>query len=419
MTWKVSADPVDFVEAIAWFRKRIALTKAEWRALDGRAKATAFTVAGVAQLDLINHVWRALDKAVTSGTSLEDFKRDVGNSLRAAWGGHVKDPAWRLETIFRTNVQSAYSAGRYRQAKHPDVIADRPFWMFDAILDGRETPICKICDGVTLPADDPWWNTHVPPLHYSCRSSVIALHDAKPTKKPPSDVPPDGFGLTPADAEWAPDLAKYPKPLADAFVAKQKAAPPPRPASKPTAGEHFESLQSQGIPNSDVKAILQSVSDQETLDFLKRAPLKRLNIQDLLFYKGDKVDGLYHYGVGNIDLEASPKIFGMPWVPRQSWTVSEAEPSRLRTAAANLRHELGHHIHSHDPTPKLNRLVFDAFQRAQGAGVFLTKYAKTDRNEYFAECYCAYYLRRADLKKHDPNGFAMVEDALRERGILP
>lgn len=231
MAWKVSADPLDFEEAIAWFRKRVPMSKAEREA---RAKADArhaAHVASAAHLDLTAQAFAAIKKAAEKGTTLEEFKKDVAAQVKAAWG---RDDPWRIETIFRTNVQGAYAAGRYRQAKDPDVLADRPVWMFDAILDDRTTSICKACDGTKLPADDAWWKGHLPPLHHNCRSGFITLTEdqaGKLTLLKPTAKPKDGFGAEPKDEPtpfWMTEkLASSPAPLAR--IAAGNLPPPPPP----------------------------------------------------------------------------------------------------------------------------------------------------------------------------------------------
>jgi hypothetical protein len=60
--------------------------------------------------------------------------------------------------------------------------------------------------------------------------------------------------------------------------------------------------------------------------------------------------------------------------------------------------------------------VTAAYQRARAANVFITQYASTNEQEYFAESFAAYFHRRDDLRRHDPNGFAMVERVLELRG---
>ena len=227
MTWEVPSATDEFVEAVAWFRKRVPLRKESWNALVTEARERAFTVSGVAQLDLVYDVSAAIDDAVAKGTTLDDFKKTIGEKLEAAWGGTVAEPAWRLETIFRTNVQQAYAAGRYNQATDPFILEERPVWMFDAVLDSRTTQVCRECDGTVLPADDPWWKTHLAPLHFNCRSGFLTLTDEQAqslggvTKKPTNEKPLDGFGAPPGSAAWEPDPAKYPADLWAAFNAKE------------------------------------------------------------------------------------------------------------------------------------------------------------------------------------------------------
>src|SRR3989442_2378241 len=163
--WPIGFENVDFQEAVDWFFNRTPVTCPEWDAMAEAARKKAFMVSGVAQLDVIADAWKALERAIADGRTLADFKTDIGAKLEAAWAGTVKDPSTRLETIFRTNVQLAYSAGRYRQLTHPDTLEERPIWKYSAILDSRVTSVCKICNGTILPADHAFWKGHIPPLH--------------------------------------------------------------------------------------------------------------------------------------------------------------------------------------------------------------------------------------------------------------
>lgn len=214
--WNVSSDPSRFAEAVAWHRRRTPFTDEQWKALDRKARQKAFTVARVAQLDLVTEVWHAIERAIDEGTTLRDFKATLGPKLRAAWQGSVERPAHRLETIFRTNVQKAYAAGRYAQAQ--EVKDDRPFWMFDAVLDSRTSEICEACNGTVRPADDPWWSTHQPPLHFNCRSTVITLSPEEAHAQGISALAPraealEGFGAAPDQDDWEPKVADYPSEL--------------------------------------------------------------------------------------------------------------------------------------------------------------------------------------------------------------
>lgn len=214
MAWHA---PSNTDQAIAWLRARVPLTADEWQELTDAAKQEAFTVAGVAQLDLVADVLASLADAVEKGQSLAGWKKAIADRLEAAWDGTVDNPAWRLETIFRTNVQRAYSAGRYHEQQKSK--ADRPFLMFSAVLDKRTTPHCKAADGTVLPIDSPWWHEHTPPCHFNCRSVTISLTASQAarygvTAKPSALEADDGFGAPPGadDDEW-PRREDYPPEL--------------------------------------------------------------------------------------------------------------------------------------------------------------------------------------------------------------
>lgn len=226
MTIEAPADPLRFEEAVAWFSARAVMTRAAWDALEVAARSRAFTVSGLTSLALLTEVHDAIGRAVAEGTTLADFKRTVGPQLADAWGA---PNAARVETVFRTNTQAAYNAGRYEQLNRRSVRAARPFWRFSAVLDGRTTDTCSPLDQVIRPAGDAFWSTHWPPLHFNCRSTVVSLSRGQAaaaggvTEVPEGDGPAAGFGGTPdlAGAALAPP-ATAPSPLADAWRARAR-----------------------------------------------------------------------------------------------------------------------------------------------------------------------------------------------------
>ena len=205
--WSVSADPSRFQEAAEWFRGKVPLLKGEWDQLTQEARRRAFTAAGVALLDRMAELHASLLRALEEGTPLDEWRREALGILGQGWNrGH-------LETIFRNNVQAAYSAGRWDQLQDPAVRRSHPYLMYDAVLDSRTTEICRARDGVVRPADDPWWKANWPPLHHNCRSGVRALTRAEAERRGvaralPSVPPQEGFGLSPAEEEWVEGYAK-------------------------------------------------------------------------------------------------------------------------------------------------------------------------------------------------------------------
>lgn len=150
-------------------------------------KQRAFTVAGIARKDLLQETKAGLFKALRDGTTFEDFKSHIDAVLvRKGWqmsGRLVADSdgevvaknlaPYRLKTIFRTNIQSAYMAGRYKQMQADTEFA--PYWQYLAVMDGRTRPSHRVAHGLVFRHDDSFWDSHYPPCDFNCRCSVRSL----------------------------------------------------------------------------------------------------------------------------------------------------------------------------------------------------------------------------------------------------
>ena len=82
---------------------------------------------------------------------------------------------YRVRTIVRTNIQTAYSAGRYRRQR--EVMAARPYWQYSAVLDASTRPSHRELDDKVFRADDPIWQRIYPPNGFNCRCRVRALSE--------------------------------------------------------------------------------------------------------------------------------------------------------------------------------------------------------------------------------------------------
>lgn len=223
MKFTTTVEPRGMAEAIRWFRDRFPVTEELLAVLGSYAGKRAWTIAEVAQLDLVNEAHKAIDIGITEGW---DRKR-LGKRLREIFTDFSEA---RCETIARTNVQRAYMAGRWEQMSDPNITGVFPFRKIDAILDGRTSDICVDYDGKTLQHDDPWWLTHWPPYHFSCRTQVRTCtedeYESVPHEKRVADSqfrPPNGFGPAPVvDTPYQPDLSKYPMRLAGIFDQKRR-----------------------------------------------------------------------------------------------------------------------------------------------------------------------------------------------------
>ena len=162
-----------FDEAIAFFRGQIPMTMDQFLMLSDEARARAFSVSNVTGIDALKSMQDSLSKALEEGLTFADWQALAGDILsKYDIGGALAD------TIFRTNLQTAYQAGHYMQMSDPDVVKERPFWRYVAVMDERTRPEHAAWHDTVLPTDDPWWDTHYPPNGYNCRCTVVSMSEA-------------------------------------------------------------------------------------------------------------------------------------------------------------------------------------------------------------------------------------------------
>jgi SPP1 gp7 family putative phage head morphogenesis protein len=83
--------------------------------------------------------------------------------------------AWRVDNIYRTNVQAAYMAGRWNQAKASARL--RPYGQYSAANDSRTRPTHTAVHGMVYPLDHPFWDTWWPLNGFRCRCTVKTLSE--------------------------------------------------------------------------------------------------------------------------------------------------------------------------------------------------------------------------------------------------
>ncbi len=207
-------------EALSFWRKKVPMRSADFYRLSEEYRVRAFTVGKLAQLDMIAHVQKSLEGALQQGTSMTQWRSRIeGLFVRAGWTGNTR---YRLDTVYRNNIQAAYNAGRWGQAQ--DGKKDRPYAMYDAVDDGRARPTHAAQDGKVYPLDHPFWRSWWPPNGHRCRCSTRTLSrdDVKDmglkVEDKIDDVPDEGFqtnpGHTPGEARLLGQL-NISKKLAD------------------------------------------------------------------------------------------------------------------------------------------------------------------------------------------------------------
>lgn len=138
-------------------------------------RSMAFTISGIERMTTIEKVLESLNEAFDNNQSFkewqENFNLDDLVSLSDA----------RRETIYRTFMTTEYNRGRVEVGL--DEGNDLDWLKYQAILDDRTRPNHAANDGITRRADDPFWQTNLPPLGFNCRCFVLNLgrQDAETT----------------------------------------------------------------------------------------------------------------------------------------------------------------------------------------------------------------------------------------------
>ena len=195
VAFKIGQTPEQAVEFLR--QKKMLAAKVFTKDLKESALARAATIARLSSAEMTKDIYQSLETAMREGKPLHQWKKElVGEFERKGWlAGHDKkiskgidgkllaDPKTgeyfgtprRLNTIYRVNMQSTYSAARYQRLR--DNVDNRPYWQYSAIGDARTRPAHLALSGKIYRYDDPFWTTFYPPNGFNCRCTVIALSD--------------------------------------------------------------------------------------------------------------------------------------------------------------------------------------------------------------------------------------------------
>ena len=184
---------VTFDEALDYLRKKINLPTQTWKDIWHSAHTKAFTIAGAMKEDLLNDFRNSINKAIAEGVTLKEFKKDFTGIVKKHGWSFNGAPGWRSRVIYETNIQVAYSTGRYKQMQA--IKKQRPYWEYRHNDSINPRKLHLSWHGKVLSADDAWWDTHYPPNGWGCRCSVVALskRDINRLNKNIESAPQNGF----------------------------------------------------------------------------------------------------------------------------------------------------------------------------------------------------------------------------------
>ncbi len=200
-----------YKEAVDYFKQKINIPTKRWNSLKGAMHTRAFTIAGAMRADILLDFRNAVDKAISNGDSLQDF-RDNFYKIASKW--RESDPsfdekmqkpkygAWRSKVIYQTNMLTAAAAAQERQARElPDVFTHAKYVCM--MLPGSREEH-KAWNGTVLPVNDPWWEKHSPPNGFGClcEKEFISKYEMKNGLEKETKTPTPANDTTNIGENW-------------------------------------------------------------------------------------------------------------------------------------------------------------------------------------------------------------------------
>jgi hypothetical protein len=191
MTEAVEFAPLPPREAIEYFRSRGYAPpeqRFDWRDVWRAEHARMFVVAKATQDDVLQLIRGEVDRALSEGRTLDQFRADLRPALqRAGWWGQAiqTDPLTgepvevrlgtnhRLRTIYDTNMRTSMAAGRWARIQRTK--AAFPFLQYRQIQRPTKRDEHAIYHEIILPVDHPAWAFIYPPNGWYCGCSVRQL----------------------------------------------------------------------------------------------------------------------------------------------------------------------------------------------------------------------------------------------------
>lgn len=177
-------------KAIAYLRAKGYVISWNWWEIWQEAQTAAFTVAKVTRQDVLEAIRFEVQRLLDEGITQEQFIRALEPRLKALgwWGKRVTEDGevvqegspWRLKTIYRTNAQNAYMAGRYKTQM--ENVVNQPYWQYIAVMDSMTRPSHAALNGKVFKWNDPFWTSFYPPLGFNCRCRVRAMSELRVEK---------------------------------------------------------------------------------------------------------------------------------------------------------------------------------------------------------------------------------------------
>lgn len=183
-----------FAYQVAFFRSKLGnlIPTARWTDVRRNQHDRGFMVAGAQSADLLADLAAAVDRAITEGKSIGAFRKDFAAIVERNGWAYRGDFNWRTRTIYQTNIATRYAAGREAQLR-----AGNFAWILykhGGSADPR--PQHLAWDGLVLPADHAFWQTHSAPNGWGCKCRKVGARSPEAARRlggDPGKALPEGW----------------------------------------------------------------------------------------------------------------------------------------------------------------------------------------------------------------------------------
>lgn len=182
--------------AVAYALSRdVLLSEEYYSTLTAVQRKQAVSIAGLAEIEQVRYVMAQVNSALINGSTFEQFQQNVNLE-------NIDLPRYRLKTIYQTNLQSAYSHGRWIRQQEDK--RNKPYLMYVTKNDSLVRPEHQILHKTIRPIGDAFWLYNTPPLSLNCRckSRGITAEEAEQrgitlAVDLPASQAKNGFGHSP------------------------------------------------------------------------------------------------------------------------------------------------------------------------------------------------------------------------------
>lgn len=173
-----------FRSALKFLKRKVVLSTTELNEITTFYQTNALRVATQVSDKVEKALQRSMVKIGKQGLSTRDGVKELRRAYAAQ--GITPRNSFTLEAVFRTQIQLAYSAGRWEGEQDPAIQEILWGYKYVTVGDSRVRESHVLLEGTTLPKDDPFWDVNRPPNGWACRCQAIPLFEKRRIQQPKS-----------------------------------------------------------------------------------------------------------------------------------------------------------------------------------------------------------------------------------------